>query len=184
MSDREALKIHEAHEHAELAHSDKSLGPVSLTMAVLAVLAAAISMLGHRAHTEVVLAQTKANFQKAELVGIATQQHADSVLIELMGTLAPANADRAEALKKQFNREVDQYANKLEKVKSEELRLEIESERARIKANRLDLGELFCEMALVLCSITLLTRQRTYWFAGIVAGSVGLILTLAGFWIR
>jgi hypothetical protein len=66
MSETDALKIHEAHEHAELAHADKTLAPVALTMAILAVLVAAVSLLGHRAHNEVLLAQTQANFQKAE----------------------------------------------------------------------------------------------------------------------
>src|SRR3977135_1585292 len=99
MSERDALKIHEAQEYAELAHVEKALAPVSLSMAILAVLTAAISLLGHRANTEVVLAQTRANFQKAELVGKATQQHADEVLINILIVLNPQNTSQATALK-------------------------------------------------------------------------------------
>lgn len=184
MSEKDALKIHEAQEYAELAHVEKALAPVSLTMAILAVLVAAISLLGHRAHTEVLLAQTRANFQKAELVGKATQQHADEVLIDMLSALAPANAAQAAALRGKLSRQVEQYAKEQEEVSVEEQRLEHESQDARRKANRFDVGELFCELALVLCSITLLTRQRPYWFAGIIAGGLGVVISVSAFWVR
>lgn len=184
MPENEARKVKEAHEYAELAHVEKALAPVSLTMAILAVLVAAISLLGHRAHTEVLLAQTRANFQKAELVGKATQQHADEVLIDMLSALAPANAAQAAALREKLNRQVEQYAKEQEEVSVKEQRLEHESQDARRKANRLDVGELFCELALVLCSITLLTRQRPYWFAGIIAGGLGVVISMSAFWVR
>jgi hypothetical protein len=183
MPEQDTLKIHEAHEHAEVAHAVKTLAPVSLTMAILAVLAAAISMLGHRAHNEVLLTQTRANFQKAESVGKATQQHADMVLIELLGVLNPQNPTEVTALREKLNREMERYANELDQVAAEERGLENESQRVKRKANRLDVGELFCEMALVLCSITLLTRQRRFWLAGIVAGALGLMMAVTGFWL-
>ena len=181
MPETDAMKIHEAHERAELAHVEKALAPVSLTMAILAVLTAAISLLGHRAHTEVLLSQTRANFQKAELVGKATQQHADEVLIDMLGALKPANSAQAVALQEKLKRQVEQYAKEQQGVAGEEGRLEQESQHARRKANRLDIAELFCELALVLCSITLLTRQRTYWFVGLTAGSLGLVLMATAF---
>lgn len=183
MSERDDLKIHEAHEYAELAHVEKALAPVSLTMAILAVLVAAISLLGHRAHTEVLLSQTRANFQKAELVGKATQQHADAVLIEMLGVLNPQNTVQATALKDKFSREIARYANEQAQAQAEETRLETESQHARRKANRLDVGELFCEMALVLCSITLLTRQRPFLFGGLAAGALGLLISVTAFWV-
>jgi hypothetical protein len=124
------------------------------------------------------------NFQKAELVGKATQQHADEVLIDLLSALTPANAAQAVALREKLNSQVEQYAEAQENVTVEEGRLERESQHARRKANRLDVAELFCEMALVLCSITLLTRQRPYWFAGILAGTLGLVISVSAFLVR
>lgn len=183
MPETDVLKLHEAHEYAELAHVEKALAPVSLTMAILAVLVAAISLLGHRAHTEVLLSQTRANFQKAELVGKATQKHADEVLVDMLSALTPANANQAQLFREKLNRQVEQYAKEQEAVDLDERRLEWEGHHARRKANRLDVAELFCEMALVLCSITLLTRQRVFWFAGVSAGVVGLVISVTAFWI-
>jgi hypothetical protein len=166
MAEREDINIKEVHEHAELGHADSALAPVSLTMAVLAVSVAVISMVGQRAHEEVLLAQTRANFQKAELVGNVTQQHADALLVELLGVLSPQDSSQVSALKSKFSREMERYATEQEQANAEERRLEREGQDARRRANRFDAGELFCEMALVLCSITLLTRRRAFWFAG------------------
>jgi len=46
-----------------------------------------------------------------------------------------------------------------------------------------DLGELGIELALVLCSIAVLTRGRAFWYAGIAVGAVGLAVAVAGFFV-
>jgi hypothetical protein len=55
MSEADELK-----EAAERAKESKALAPVSLTMAILAVFVATVSLMGHRAHTEEILLQTRA----------------------------------------------------------------------------------------------------------------------------
>ena len=59
-------EVHEMQESAERAHEDPSLVPVTVTMATLAVLVAAVALLGHRAHTEELLNQTRATDTWAE----------------------------------------------------------------------------------------------------------------------
>jgi len=58
-------ELTELKEQAEHAKEDPTLAPVSVTMAVLAVLVAVASLLGHRAHTEEVVLQAKASDQWA-----------------------------------------------------------------------------------------------------------------------
>ena len=178
MSEEDTFKIHEAHERAELVHAHKTLAPVSLTMAILAVAIGTLSMLGHRAHNEVLLAQTRANFQKAELVGNNTREHADAVLLEMLNVLAPADASPAVALKEKLRTEMKGDESQEEQDKTEGQRLETERQGAQRGANRFDLSQLFCEFALVLSSITLLTEDRRFWFAGILMGVTGLFVAL------
>ena len=178
MSEQDALKVHEAQEHAELAHADKRLAPVSLAMAILAVAVGALSMLGNRAHNGVLLAQTRANFWKAQLVGNKTREHTDAVLLGMLDVLAPANTAPAVASKEKFKIEMKSYENREGLDTAEGGRLEVKSQRAQSKANRFNLGQLFCEVALVLSSITLLTRDRRFWFVGILAGVVSLLVAL------
>ena len=56
-------EIHELHEHAEHAREHPDLAPITLTMAVLAVLVATVSLLGHRTHTEEIILQNKVTDQ-------------------------------------------------------------------------------------------------------------------------
>ncbi len=62
-------ELNELKEHAEAAAERKGLAPVSLTMAIVAVLVATISLLGHRAHTEEILLQNKTTDQVGVLPG-------------------------------------------------------------------------------------------------------------------
>jgi Domain of unknown function (DUF4337) len=42
----------------------------------------------------------------------------------------------------------------------------------------------FLEIGLIICSFTLLTRKKGFWFAGIVLGGVGLAVAASGFLVR
>ena len=53
--------------------------------------------------------------------------------------------------------------------------LEHEVSQAERRADRYDLGEALLEIAVVLSSITLLTRQHTYFILGLLLGLVGLV---------
>jgi hypothetical protein len=102
----------------------------------------------------------------------------------MLGVLNPRNTIPATALKEKFNREMGRYTNEQEQLTAEEQRLETEGQLARRKANYFDTAELFCEMALVLCSINLLTRQRLFWLGGIMAAALGLVISATAFWVR
>jgi hypothetical protein len=52
---------------------------------------------------------------------------------------------------------------------------------ARRQADRFDLGEVFLEVALVITSLTLLTRRRQFWFAGMAIAAAGVVIAFLGF---
>jgi hypothetical protein len=56
--------------------------------------------------------------------------------------------------------------------------------KAERRADRFDLGEALLEIALVVTSITLLARQRAYWYMGMLFGAAGLITAALAFTIR
>ena len=78
-----ADELQELHEHAEHAAHNRELAPVSLTMAFLAVLVAVVSLLGHRAHTEEVVLQSRANDQWGYYQGKDTRLHIAKKFAEL-----------------------------------------------------------------------------------------------------
>src|SRR5256885_11282082 len=76
-----ADELQELQENAEHAHHNPSMAPVSLTMAVFAVLVAVASLLGHRAHTEEVVLQAKSSDQWAYYQAKNIRQHEDELFV-------------------------------------------------------------------------------------------------------
>jgi hypothetical protein len=165
-------------EEQELAEAaEKARRPeqkqVGITMAVAAVLLAIITMLGHRAHTEEVLLQTRTNDQwdyyqaknnRSEMYA------ADAKLALLMteGQSVTAEFTKQAELQKTGTEDVRQSAEKLE----EETRIEAK------RASYFDLGEVCLEATIVLCSITLLSGSLFYWKISFVSTAVGLLLAM------
>ncbi len=58
-------ELSELQENAEHGRENPSLAPISVTMAILAVCVAVVSLMGHRSHTEELLMQSRATDQWA-----------------------------------------------------------------------------------------------------------------------
>jgi len=58
--------------------------------------------------------------------------------------------------------------------------LEVDRDLAGRRADRFDGGEALLER-LVICSITLLTKRKGFWFGGMSIGAAGIIFALTGF---
>src|ERR1700678_967932 len=161
-------EIGELKEHAEEGAHEPSLAPVTLTMAILAVVIATVTLLGHRAHTEEVLLQSRAADQWAYFQAKEVRRRAYEVVIDELSIFSLQNPALAEA------KEIQAEAKKAEdEVKVEERR-----------ADRYDLGEVLLEAALVICSITLLTRKKIFWYLGILLGLAGIVTGIMGWMVH
>jgi hypothetical protein len=49
---------------------------------------------------------------------------------------------------------------------------------AHLRGERLELAELGVELGLVLCSLAVLTKGHNFWYGGIAAGAVGVLISL------
>jgi hypothetical protein len=152
MSEADELK-----EAAERAKESKQLAPVSLTMAILAVFVATVSLMGHRAHTEEILLQTRATDEWSYYQAKNMRRNNLEALDDVLTALENTKAERAEEVRKRFHDEIDKYRDQQKDIQGEARNLEAEVQRASRRADRFDLGEVFLEIALVVTSITLLT---------------------------
>lgn len=179
-----AEEIHELHEHAEEAHRDPTLVPVTLSMAILAVVLAAISLLSHRAHNEELLLQSKATDQWAYFQAKNIRRHTYELFLDLLSISNPKDAAVAEKLKEKYRAEIKRYQGEQNDVQSEAEQFEREVVTEQHKANRFDLGEVCLEIGLVLISLTLLTHQRQFWLLGCLAGIIGVAIASSGLWVK
>ncbi len=177
-------ELHEMEEHAEHSAHDPSLLPVTFTMAVLAVVLAATTLLGHRAHTEELLFQSKATDQWAYYQAKNIRGHTYELFLDLLSVSAVKDPTQAEKMKQKYTQEVARYEDDLKEIKTEALSLENEVAREQRRANRFDLGEVCLEAAIVIASLTLLTKRREFWQLGILMGVAGVGVALSGFLVR
>jgi hypothetical protein len=154
------------------------MAPVSLTMAVLAVLVAVASLLGHRAHTEEVILQSKANDEWAYYQGKDTRLHIDQEFADLSNFASIADSSRAAEWRKANQAEINKYKQQKDERETRAKELELETDRERNRADRYDLAEVFLEIGLVVTSITLLSGRRLFWKAGMVLGVVGVVVAV------
>ena len=164
-------ELQEIHEHAEHVSHDPSLLPVTFTMAVLAVVLAATSLLGHRAHTEELLFQSKATDAWAFYQAKNIRLHNYELYLDLLSVTAVKDTAQAEKIKEKYNQQVGQYKEDLKKSDAEAHALEGEVALESRRGNRFDLGEVFLEASIVIASLTLLTKRRWFWQLGILMES-------------
>lgn len=169
-------EINELQEHAEHAKHDPSLVPVTLTMAILAVLVATVSLLGHRSHTEEVVLQNKVSDEWAYYQAKNIRRHTDELFADIATIIPAKDPAQAEQLREKYSKEADRYKDEQKELDAEARKLEQETEQERRRANRYDLGEVFLEVALVVTSITVLSGRRAFWHSGIFLGIAGLVI--------
>jgi len=175
-----ADELHELQERAEHGHSNPNLAPVSLTMAVLAVLVAVVSLLGHRAHTEEVVLQAKSSDQWSYYQAKNIRAHEDDLFSELAPLMSSNDAGGVSKFREKYAQEAERYKHDKEEIQHEAQKLENEVATETKRANRYDLAEVFLEIGLVITSITLLSGRRIFWHLGIVFSIVGIAVAVSG----
>ncbi len=163
---------------------ESSLTHVSLIISVLAVLVALVTVLGHREHTEAVLAQARAtdrwNLYQARHIrqfelGLATDEL----------TLSPGAASPATQAKlAEYTQRQSKVQEQLDEDSHAAHELEAEVATAERRAARFDLGEALLQIGVVLASITLLTKQWRYVIVALTLGLVGVLAAASAFLVH
>ena len=167
---------------ANHGHEDNPLVlPVSVTIAIIAVLVAIVTLMGHRAHTEELSRETQAASRWEQYQAKSIRQRMTQVGLDIVSEVAPLNKDKGEELTKKYEKEVEHYASDKEDVSKIAEGLEAERDRAMRQADRFDLGEVLLEIGLVICSLTLLAKKKIFWFGGILVGAIGFAVAMTGF---
>lgn len=180
----EANEARELQEHAEEATHERSLQPVALTMTIMAVLVAVVTVLGHRTHTETVLDQDRATDKWGEYQAQKTRAYNTSLAADLMKVTPLADRSAAQKITDGYRDHQAKWAEETKEDREQAEALEAKVEKAEARAGRFDLGEVLLEIGLVITSITLLTRKRIYWFAGLAFAVAGIVAAVWGVLLR
>jgi hypothetical protein len=173
---------------------------VAMTIAIVAAALACITMLSHRAHNETLLYQTEANILHTQATDKWNYYQSKNLLNKLYKSQRyalnasgkdPARASEHDAAQKYWSEEIEKYDKRLPKMEEDAHHLEEEAEVSMKKsremhhqADRFDWGELAVEMAVVLCSVAVLTKQAGFWYSGIGMGVLGAGIAISAFFLH
>ncbi|MGD0547685.1 MAG: DUF4337 domain-containing protein [Terracidiphilus sp.] len=180
----EANEAQELQEHAEHGAHESSMRPVALTMTILAVLVAVVTVLGHRTHTEAILNQIKASDTWNEYQAKKIRAYNTVLATDLLGVVTLADQNGAGKIAKGYSSHQEKWTEDLETEKKQAEAFEEDVKLAEKKADNFDLGETLLEIGLVITSITLLTKKRVYWLAGLGASAVGIVAAVLGLLVK
>ena len=158
---------------------EESLTSISLAISILAVLVAMVTVLGHRTHTEAVLMQGKASDTWNEYQAKKIRMENLSVVVDQMALQPSVDAKATTAKVAEYKGHIAKWNDDLKEESDKAKEYEEEVRRAEAKAVRFDIGEALLQISVVLSSITLFTRRRSFFFGGLSLGAVGLIVAAA-----
>jgi hypothetical protein len=102
-----------------------------------------------------------------------------SVDMDLLA-LQPSNDTAAVAAKtKEYQAHIEKWKVDLAEEQEKAREFEREVTLAEAEAARYDLGEALLQIAVVLCSITLFTRNRAYFLLGLALGTAGIVVAFS-----
>jgi hypothetical protein len=159
----------------EAGESGESLTKISLAISILAVLVAMVTVLGHRSHTEAVLAQARAGDKWNEYQAKKIRFDQVGVTMDLLSLQPNSNGDAVEKKLADYRAHQQKWQQELNELQDKAREFEAEVDHAEKQALRFDIGEALLQISVVLCSITLFTRRRLYFFFGLSVGAAGLL---------
>jgi Domain of unknown function (DUF4337) len=176
-------------EHAKHAAHDPFDRRVAMTMAIVAAVLACETLASHREHTNSVLYAAQASDQWNYYQAKKNREYLNETTGSLLPLIAldvsnPDARTQAAALREDLLTKAQRYEKETDVIQENARQLQERSELAHHRADHFDTGELGVELALVLCSIAVLTKRYAYWFFGMGFGVVGIILGLTGLLIR
>lgn len=191
-------------EHLEHIEHQKHAGHhpfdkrVAMTMAVVAAALAAVTLLSHRAHNDTLRYQSEAAIQQNRVTdhwgyfqakNIRRHQYQAYDKISSFLAAAPGQEETARQSRGYWTTKAGQYKKELPEMekKGKEMEAEVEhlmakSHAAHHQADFFDIGELGIELALILCSIAVLTKRAAFWYSGMACGLLGAVVAAFGFW--
>jgi hypothetical protein len=163
---------------------EESLTKISLAISILAVLVAMVTVLGHRSHTEAVLMQSRAGDQWNLYEAKKIRQDSLEVVLDQMALQPTVDAKATAAKIVEYKAHIAKWTTDLAEEQETAKGFEDEVTKAEAKAVRFDLGEALLQISVVLSSITLFTRRRSFFAGGLGLGVAGVAIAASAWLVR
>lgn len=163
--------------HAGHPHEGDALGKkIGITVGLIGIVLAIVTIASHREHTAAVVLKTEANDQWAYYQAKKIREHESSVGVTLIATLG-SDAERVKSGTEKLEKDRAKYEHDAVDIQKLAEEKESEMSRAEARALRFDLGEGLLELGLVLSSLYFLAQKKLFPGIGVVAAIIGAAIS-------
>jgi hypothetical protein len=142
---------------------------VAGSMAIIAAFLAIVSVLGQHFNTETLLMQQKSSdqwaFYQAKNIRRYSAQMGQDIMTQMKAP--PESVEK-------YVKDGEKYDKQMEEIQKEARSMEKERDDADAKSKRFHIGEVFLEIAIVLSSLAILSKQKMMYFGGAIMAVVGI----------
>ena len=181
------LEHHEQAEHAEHAalSGDPFIIRVSVTIAILAVIAAGISSLENVEAGGALAKLSEANLSQNKATdswGFYQAQRIKKTIYDALAPQTPESADEAKKQSKHYDEESRKLETEARKLESEVSGAQEESRIHEHRHHRLTLAATFLHVGIAVSTIAIIAKgQRWPWYAALVLAAAGIIVAMTAY---
>lgn len=159
---------------------------VGIKIAIIAVVMAIVSSYGKNAANDMIINEVKASngyawYQAKRIRGALNDQAISQIDLDLLGHPAEAQREAMLKLKKKLQEKNAEYKQENEDILKEADTTKAEAALAGKKNDAFDRAEIALQVAVVLCSLTLLTGSSIFSRAGVGLAVIGVVLAVLAF---
>ncbi len=170
------VEIHTGHDHS----GDSFAQAVGVAVGVIGIILAIVTIGSHRAHNAAVINRTEENDQWSFYQAKKNRQQMLDVGADLARSLS-TDESRVQAIVDKYTRQSKHYADETKDIETEARVKHEETTREEGRAVRLDIGEGFLELGLVMSSLYFLSKRKFFPAIGMTAAVIGTVLGVMGF---
>jgi hypothetical protein len=170
-------ELQEQAEHAQEPFDKK----VAASMAIIAALLAIVSV-GAQVYTkEELLAQQKASDQWAYYQAKDIRRYDSEIALDVLQAIKAESADKRV---KHYSDNAERYDKERNEIQNKARELEEERDFHGKRAFRLEFGEIFLEIGIVLASLSILSKMPRIWYLSLLSAATGVVIAASMFLIH
>ncbi|MEQ2009801.1 MAG: DUF4337 domain-containing protein [Limisphaerales bacterium] len=163
--------------------ADKKVG---IKIAIIAVVMAIVSSYGKNAANDMIINEVKASngyawYQAKRIRGALNDQAISQIDLDLLASPTDAQREAMGKLKKKLQEKNAEYKKENDDILKEADTTKAEAALAGKKNDAFDRAEIALQVAVVLCSLTLLTGSAVFARAGVGLAALGVVLAVMAF---
>jgi len=146
---------------------------VAASMAIIAALLAIVSVGAHIYTTEELLAQQQASDQWAYYQAKDIRRYDSEIALDV---LKATKNDSIDKRLQHYNDNAERYDKERAEIQNKARELEAERDLHQKQAFRLEFGEIFLEVGIVLASLSILIKAPAIWYASLLSAIAGIVV--------